>query len=279
MNTGQIIKSKTNGDFTVIPNEILQTPKLSWKAKGLLAYLISLPASWVCHLKELPSHATDGRVSTVGAFKELQDYGLILSVAIRDAETGRMMGWNHIVYNKVQKAGSTPTGGMEEVLSSLALNNEQKVDSDATDRFTGFPQSGEPIYGKPTPIKETSTRKETSEKETRAHPSDVFLKSVGETLFRDEVWSWGQNITHTLSDADWPLNERQRKAAIYQYLNWKHDLKEIHGVPRKDLIRGLLQWCRSQVQADKLKNRNLVEEFSDEYDRTINWYKRDNHRQ
>ncbi len=115
------------------------------------------------------------------------------------------------------------------------------------------------------------------ERADSAGPSLGFLESLGEKFFKNEVWAWDQNITHALSDADWPLKGNQRKAALFQYLNWKHDLNEIEGVQRRELIRALFQWCRSQVQADKLKNRNFVEENADEYDRVINWHKRNNH--
>lgn len=98
MNSGQITKSKTTERFTVVPNLALQDSEMSLKAKGLLAYLLSLPSDWVIYKSELHKNFTDGSTSVQTAFKELQDKGYVLSVEIRD-ECGKFKGYNHNVYD------------------------------------------------------------------------------------------------------------------------------------------------------------------------------------
>jgi len=50
-NTGLIIKSKLTEKFTTIPNSVLNDPKLSWKAKGILCnyYLIKVTGRSINH--------------------------------------------------------------------------------------------------------------------------------------------------------------------------------------------------------------------------------------
>jgi hypothetical protein len=98
MNSGQIIKSKTAGQFVTITNEIARSPELSLKAKGLLLHLLSLPSDWVLYKANLYNSINEKKGSIDSAFKELQDKGFILSVKVCDT-LGRFVGWNHVVYD------------------------------------------------------------------------------------------------------------------------------------------------------------------------------------
>ncbi len=94
MKAGKIIKP--NIGFTSIPNEILQRADLSWKAKGLYAYILSLPPDWAIYKLELKNHSTDGRDSTLAGFNELVKAGYIIEIDIRD-DGGRFAGCNYEV--------------------------------------------------------------------------------------------------------------------------------------------------------------------------------------
>jgi len=66
-----IVKAKHKSEFFQMNNEAIQDPSLSWAARGLLAYLISMPEKWDVHLTELFRRSTDGRRATEAAMKEL----------------------------------------------------------------------------------------------------------------------------------------------------------------------------------------------------------------
>jgi len=72
-----MIGKRIDGPYTVIGNEAAQDSSLSWKAKGLLIYLLSLPKDWNIRLSELARHATDGIDSTRKAMDELLNAGYI----------------------------------------------------------------------------------------------------------------------------------------------------------------------------------------------------------
>ena len=50
---------------------------LSWKAKGILCYLLSLPEDWDVHWTEVAKHATDGKTSLRSGVDELKEAGYI----------------------------------------------------------------------------------------------------------------------------------------------------------------------------------------------------------
>lgn len=70
----RVEKNKAN-PYVMIDKRPLQDPSLTCKAKGLLAYLLSLPDDWEVHVDEVVTHFKDGRDSIRSAFKELRDAG------------------------------------------------------------------------------------------------------------------------------------------------------------------------------------------------------------
>lgn len=72
-----MIGKRIDGPYTVIGNAAAQDSQISWKAKGLLVYLLSLPKDWNIRISELAAHATDGYDSTKRAMDELLVAGYI----------------------------------------------------------------------------------------------------------------------------------------------------------------------------------------------------------
>jgi len=95
-----IIRVKKNKNYTVICNECLQRPDISLKAKGLFAYLMSLPDNWKIHKKELVNHFKDGTTSINSAFKELEKAGYIITKHIRDKK-GRFADVEYIIKESI----------------------------------------------------------------------------------------------------------------------------------------------------------------------------------
>lgn len=63
--------------FTQVANEVLNNKGLSWKAKGLYAYLFSKPDDWNFSNHRMVQETADGRVATMTALRELEDSGYL----------------------------------------------------------------------------------------------------------------------------------------------------------------------------------------------------------
>ena len=70
-----ITRRKYDRDFTIVSNEFLKDARLSWKAKGIIAYVAMLPDDWVLNMRDLTNRATDGRDSLYSGIKELETCG------------------------------------------------------------------------------------------------------------------------------------------------------------------------------------------------------------
>jgi 5-methylcytosine-specific restriction endonuclease McrA len=78
--------------YAIIETACLEDTRLSWKARGVLVYLLSKPEEWTIRVREL-IHASDqnGRQSVRSALKELQACGYARLTIRRDA-TGQLIG-------------------------------------------------------------------------------------------------------------------------------------------------------------------------------------------
>lgn len=91
----RVAKNKNN-PYTIIRADTLKDRGLSWRATGLLAYLLSMPDDWEVHIAELAHHKTDGARSLRAGIKELMEAGYIVRETIR--EGNRIKEWRYTVY-------------------------------------------------------------------------------------------------------------------------------------------------------------------------------------
>ena len=91
-----IFRQKRTRNFTVVPNEFLHSRTLSFKSKGILTYLLSLPADWELHVSHLATISTDGRDSVYNGIQELIEAKYIWRRPRSGIEPG---GWEYFVYD------------------------------------------------------------------------------------------------------------------------------------------------------------------------------------
>lgn len=97
MSKSTIQKGTYESDFTVFGNATLQDSTLSWKARGLLVYLLSMPHDWKVYVTEIANHSTDGVSATRTGINELIEAGYITRERIHGKD-GRIESWNYYVY-------------------------------------------------------------------------------------------------------------------------------------------------------------------------------------
>jgi hypothetical protein len=72
--------TKETGNFFQMNNAAIQDPGLSWAAKGLLAYFLSLPEIWEVRLTDLFTRSSNGKDSTISAMNELIKAGHVVKI-------------------------------------------------------------------------------------------------------------------------------------------------------------------------------------------------------
>ena|SRR5437868_1691727 len=89
------IQKRVN-DYVQIDKRPLEDPDLSYKAKGLLAYLLSRPPDWKVIMADLVVRSTDGKDAVQSALQELQTRGYAKLKTIQ--MDGQIQGKRWIIY-------------------------------------------------------------------------------------------------------------------------------------------------------------------------------------
>jgi hypothetical protein len=92
-----IIRRHKTESYSVISNHCLRNKCLSAKAKGIFAYIMTLPDDWKLYRTELVNHFSDGKDSLRAGFDELIEAGYIIQTQLRD-EAGKMAGWEYDIH-------------------------------------------------------------------------------------------------------------------------------------------------------------------------------------
>lgn len=95
-----IYRVKKNNNYTVMDRTALNDERLSWKAKGIIAYMLSMPDDWKFYVSEISQHAKDGEDSLRTGIKELKTLGYIKRFPIRDKATQKILHWETHVFEK-----------------------------------------------------------------------------------------------------------------------------------------------------------------------------------
>lgn len=89
---------KRPSNFVMMDKTFLEDDRLSYKAKGLLAYLLSKPDDWKVIVGNLVNSSKDGKASVYAGLKELKECGYYEKVPVRNEQGTRIIRWESTVY-------------------------------------------------------------------------------------------------------------------------------------------------------------------------------------
>jgi hypothetical protein len=109
--------------FVMIDKRPLENAKLGFKAKGLLAYLLSKPDNWQIWTSQLIKSSTDGRRSILTALRELERAGHAKLEAFHDAD-GRLHGRAWTIYEQPLAPARRKQRRIEKHKTALSASTE-----------------------------------------------------------------------------------------------------------------------------------------------------------
>lgn len=91
-----IHKQHRDNPFVMIDKRAINDDRLSWKATGLLAYLLSKPPDWHVNVKQLVKAKRCGRDAVLAGLRELRSLGYAQIIEIRSAD-GKIRGKQYVI--------------------------------------------------------------------------------------------------------------------------------------------------------------------------------------
>lgn len=122
----RVQKDKDN-PYVIMNKNFLSDNNLSWKAKGILSYLLSKPDDWKVVIKDLISQSPDGKSSVEAGMKELKKYNYIKKIPIR--KHGKFSHWETIIHEYPQTELNTPLPENQEMVKDAKIHHSRKIQS------------------------------------------------------------------------------------------------------------------------------------------------------
>jgi len=137
----------------VAPDELLNNPEISLKAKGLFTYLQSKPDNWKFSKERIACQNKDGKDGIKSALQELEKWGYLKRIPTKDKE-GKWDGYDYILTEKPSAENpSTEKPSTEKGAAFSKIDNskkdlvkkKKKVDKSTTAKQWGNPDVNELI--------------------------------------------------------------------------------------------------------------------------------------
>ena len=129
--------------YTTLQNDMIRDPRLSLKAKGMMAVLMGLPENWQYSISGLCRICGVGKDAIRGALKELETAGYLEREQSHD-ETGRFSGSVYVVHD----------------LSNLPLAENPPTVAEIGEPLAGFPMTEKPSSENPTQYNKQESSKD-----------------------------------------------------------------------------------------------------------------------
>lgn len=158
--------------FTIISNAWLRDSVLSWKGKGLLAYIASHAPGHTLTMDQILAEGTDKIDSIRAGMAELQKAGYLRCIDVRNAK-GYRVGTD---YELCEPDGKARAGKAQVGKSDVG------ADLPKDDVSAGQPQTGKSQVGKSDPKKTTPKEEKTTTQEDGFLPQDAAAANAGKIL-------------------------------------------------------------------------------------------------
>lgn len=121
-----VVRVIKNSNYTTLSNYHFKDRRLSWKAKGLLSTMLSLPDNWNYTIEGLATLAGDGIKSTNSGLAELEKNGYLTRKQLRD-ENGHFAMTEYTIFEEPVVEVTKETNASDGKEDIMQLKEEKDV--------------------------------------------------------------------------------------------------------------------------------------------------------
>lgn len=172
---------RPSDNFAQIHNAALADGKLSFKARGLLAFLLSRPPGWHTSAERLAKSGIDGERAVKSGLKELEEHGYLNRTRRHNPENGQWIHEQTVTDQPISAkrtdgevdghtqgtTGAFCTGGKRTDINNTSPNNTYSEDADVVNS----PKQGEQQAAPPSRTSENGIREWVEGPTPRALPA------------------------------------------------------------------------------------------------------------
>lgn len=255
-----ILKKNKKSGFVQVDNRPVQGGELSYRAIGILTYLLSRPDDWETSVQDLIARSPKEGITAVrSGLEELVAHDYAALVPMRDADSGQMLGTRYVVSDDYE--------WIQHVKGVRYLEVSARKESRFVLRFDEDRDAENPTVGKPERRKNRASGNQTQ-----------LIKNQTNTdseLIQTETKSKSHSLTSETDDGSstidkFGVDDWQYKAAAW----WLTFLKEDNLLPptllrRKNEAKLIQEW------ADVLDKLNRIDGYAPtEISKVLAWLKK-----
>jgi len=205
-----VIRVEKTKDYTTMGNYHFREKNMSFKAKGILSTMLSLPDDWDYTMEGLATLASDGIDSVRTTLKELERFGYVEIKRTRD-DQGRLRGTEYVIHEKPILENPTLE---KPILEKPILENPRQLNTNILN--TKEPNTKESninglnniLSGKPDDVSYSPANKlpnKTKKKNAKTHPEEVrqiieYFNHVCGTNYKHQSKATAEMINARLND-------------------------------------------------------------------------------
>lgn len=141
-----VLRKEKKGNFTVIDNAIFKDNRLSFKAKGLLCQMLSLPDGWEYSVQGLGKLASDKYSAITSGLRELEEAGYFRREQLMD--NGKFAGYEYVIsevpnldFPFSENPISENTISENQRQLNTNKSNTKKSNTNSLDIYRGLPEN------------------------------------------------------------------------------------------------------------------------------------------
>lgn len=237
------IRKRRGIPWAQVPRIVIEDPKLSWKAKGLYAYLVSRPDEWEVRRKDLIRRSTDGSTSLDSGVRELQDAGLLVIQTSHDSD-GKFVGTEWLVEwpeTRVPENADTDNANLSREVGKPYRDDSKTSSSDPSDPTLALPGLEPSENGAPPP----TASKEEFEKlwaVCRRGPKqkawEQYRKAVPKKVSAEEIAKAWRRIVAASEEAQF----------VPHFFRWIRDERWDEELPEAEPEAGSEEWMEREYE-------------------------------
>jgi hypothetical protein len=122
-----IVRTKKNKNYTTINNTVLRDERLSWRARGIAAYLLTMPDDWEISHDHLWKHGVEGRDAVLNAMRELEDAGYLVRTKFQDKK-GKFQTVV-VLHEEPQPSPENQVSVNQDSVNQVSVNQDSRINT------------------------------------------------------------------------------------------------------------------------------------------------------
>jgi hypothetical protein len=233
---------KKQNNFVMLDKGFLEDNRLSFKAKGILAYLLSKPDGWKVIVKDLINHSADGKKAIYSGLRELKQFGYYKKVPVRDESNRIISHWESVIYEcPIEQEKNSEKSAISPLLTPFVYIDNVKIQNEDI-------QNGERNnnYNSNNKINNTDISINRGQVETESVDDEPVEQEMIDMIDNEDIEIIRETVADKICLSELITENPDKEEKVYELYQVICDVLTSHNTDK-------IRIAKQQISADKVK--------------------------